>query len=398
MSNRVSCETIGHIWNALVDSKQVTISPQRQRLANVTISEIARRGWASECDIDDYLCYVLPPRAHQMDIREIAALIDVRKVRVSHRPKKPSPGQLALLHDGYLAVDVAQILIMLEQLGLEVDPSSLTSLISLESVSSEYVTGSELGVIDYGVMRHKWPPVLLRAPGDAIPVKKHVARTRAGYKAELWTDADSQPVSLEVRAPKYRRRPPPRRISCEKCGWTYTAGDPESREGHRRWHKRVLHVRQPQPSARMLRRKGDVFLRGVVTNRSPAWMHHEMYERAYAFKRELGYDRIDWFADPKEARPDSEGVLFVSDDATIVGACAFFRKKSVNGWVWQFSWVWVAPDHRRKSVLSRYWQFLKDRYGPFVLAFPVSAEMQAFLRRSGDAGLLNQPVDVENSG
>lgn len=112
-------------------------------------------------------------------------------------------------------------------------------------------------------------------------------------------------------------------------------------------------------------------------------MHRAVYERALRFKRDFGYDFVQWAIgrDGKNRDPRSHGYLFAGDvDGAIGGACGFWREDDGG---WRLMWVWVTPKMRRQGLLERRWQIFLDRYGDFTVEAPYSAAMHAFLLKKG---------------
>lgn len=176
-------------------------------------------------------------------------------------------------------------------------------------------------------------------------------------------------------------------VTCDQCGIEWTRGDPDSSASHRRQHKHRMKYLDPQPVARVLEERSADIWSEEVTAASPLWRHDEMYNRAYAFKREQRYDFVQW--DNPERDHAAKGYLFADADGRIIGCCAFRFREYTNhqpGWALQF--VWVAPPYRRSGVLAERWPAFRDRFGDFLVEGPVSTPMQAFLRRVGDERLM----------
>ena len=109
-------------------------------------------------------------------------------------------------------------------------------------------------------------------------------------------------------------------------------------------------------------------------------MHKHMVQRARRFKRELGYDFVQWGYPERD--PRARGFLFNDDTGTfgngaVVGACAFRWR----GTEWGLQFIWITPKARRKGVLSRRWGRFREQFGEFVIEPPLSASMEAFAEK-----------------
>lgn len=115
------------------------------------------------------------------------------------------------------------------------------------------------------------------------------------------------------------------------------------------------------------------------------WKHDAVYLRAQMFKREFGYDFVQW--DPTARDVTAHAYLFNDDTGlfghgAIAGACALmWRDGERPGWAMQ--WIWLAPALRRKGILSRRWEQLRKRFGEFYLERPLSPAMAQFAESRG---------------
>ncbi|MDA7947995.1 MAG: C2H2-type zinc finger protein [Hyphomicrobiaceae bacterium] len=176
--------------------------------------------------------------------------------------------------------------------------------------------------------------------------------------------------------------------TCKICGLNYDSELSEDRAEHRKFHAKTMRALRPRPLARfrrLLNATGDPV---EVKLGSGQWRHDEIYLRAKMFKREFGYDFPQWSPFGDET-PDARGFLFNDDTGTfghgaIAGACAFrWREFADSAPRWAMDWVWLAPDVRRKGLLSRQWALFQERFGSFYLQPPVSPAMQQFAIKHG---------------
>jgi hypothetical protein len=286
------------------------------------------------------------------------------------------------------AADVGSFLMWLEQLGFMIDATPLVETLLPKIKLRPKITDSELSVFWYVKHRHRMADVSIQARDKPIaPIDIKRLKTSTGYKAEVWTGDDGEPVRLCVKSPRHRHRAEPVEAVCPDCGYEWRRGDPDSGAAHRQEHKRRMKVLRPAPHphiAEALATEGEPEL---VTYSSPAWKHKEMYERARAFRREFHYDFVQWGSPPGDHDPDAHGFLFIDGQQVIVGACAFRLRNVDEKKYWALTWVWICPAARRTGVLAERWADFKTRFGKFVVEAPISPAMQAFLTKQGETGL-----------
>lgn len=218
--------------------------------------------------------------------------------------------------------------------------------------------------------------------------KKSVARfrTRLGYLLNYVSDEHGRALWLKVSAPKYRKTPEPQSTTCSDCGFSYMRGERLDNQEHRRHHRLHMALINPTKNAQFDKaRKLDAGVAWVHAH-SPAWKHLEMYRRALAFKRELGYDFPQWGEKPED-NAGAEGYLFADEDSRIVGACAFRLQQEARR-PWRMDWIWLCPAARRKGYLERHWLHFRQRFGEFDVEHPLSPAMQEFLRKHGEEALI----------
>ncbi|WP_188131136.1 hypothetical protein [Paraburkholderia panacisoli] len=129
---------------------------------------------------------------------------------------------------------------------------------------------------------------------------------------------------------------------------------------------------------------------------SPLELRKAVEQLAYYFKRELGFDFVQFEAAETEASIGFvryEAHLFyetaydhiVEDEATphrIFGACCFrWREWTDHAPGWSMDWVWMHPYFRRRGHLRQAWGSFQQHYGDeFHVAPPLSIEMEAFVK------------------
>ncbi|OCP08408.1 MULTISPECIES: hypothetical protein [unclassified Ensifer] len=372
------------LWKAL-------LSPGRA--AKIGATELAlkihREKWASSADVMDLL-YLMDDRLdelrYQFDVERWCTLFDIPQETVFSRPRNRRGS--AYGHQSLSAANVAALLIQLQRLGFRVRPHELVNLEMSRIEREPQVSSSELTVYCYPVSEHKMPPVTFPTEDCWRAVRRYRSvKTDTGYKLTGSLDENSEPVHVEIKAPKYREARLPKRATCEGCGYQWMKGDPESSASHRREHKKRMRYLEPGYHPKLDGVEitdGHVF----VNFASPKWMHSEMYSRALAFNREFHYDFVQWDYVNPQSDMMGQGFLFVDEERRLVGACAFrLREGDGKSW-WGLQWIWFAPVHRRTGLLARRWPALRQRFGRFHVEGPVSPEMRAFLIKAGDADLM----------
>ena len=384
------------VLQAILDSLSRPTKPSNKKAAAQLLSRITNDGWATLPDIEDifYLTDVRVDDLRQsIDARSWCDLFEIPIVTTFDRPGKNQGSVMG--SQSIAAFDVAGLLIELERVGYAIDPAPLVDLLFDPTSRLERLTSNQLSVFWYRQMRHKWEPLVISAEmGGRRIIRTIKLVTDTGYKVEAWIGEDGMPVGIEVRAPKYRRRPEPVREICEVCGYEWSRGDTDSSAAHRREHKKRLRYLDPQPVKRFVQAIDADDNAERVTFDSPQWKHREIHLRALAFKREFGYDFVQWGSPTGDDDPDVQGFLFNDGQGKIAGACAFRRRIYDDQAWWALQWVWIAPKYRRSGLLSDRWLRLRREFGDFHVEPPVSESMAAFLRNMGDEKLMDSPISV----
>lgn len=169
--------------------------------------------------------------------------------------------------------------------------------------------------------------------------------------------------------------------TCPHCRLTYAPEFEEDRRLHRSHHRRIVGMKkqayEPKPIKSFLICLQQEEFPEHVTWLSPRWKHRQMYLRARAFRNEFGYDFIQW-ADGIEKDENAHGFLF-HEDGVIIGACAFRRRRDH----WGMQWIWLAPQARRKGILTKWWPRFVKMFGNFDVEQPLSEAMTAFVKKMG---------------
>jgi hypothetical protein len=281
--------------------------------------------------------------------------------------------------------DVASLFISLERLGFSTDPTPFVDALLPLIPKKGLLTNSELDILNFHKCRFRMDALTFLAPKGTPPARVYEERrTSTGVRIEASVTEDGTPTVITFFDPKYRRPPKTETVTCPVCLSTYVKGDPEESARHRREHKRVLTMVEPKPyplAAEAVSRGWD----GFVDPGSPRWMQKAMLGRARLFRREFGYDFLQWHS-IGEQDPRSRGFLFMDDEqpGRIVGACSFFWREYTDApHAWALQWIWIAPVGRRQGHLSRHWAMFREKFGQFAVEQPLSDAMQDFLKARG---------------
>lgn len=384
--DHISTDLLSAFWEAL-NRPVLRANPLG---AARTIDRILGAGWAHRYQVEDLL--------HDMDARladgrlwsridDMLAAFGIRWEAVCRTP--PKYQTTVSIDDGLRVEQLGTFLANLERLGFSVDPLPFARAAAAHIAKGSLITNDQLNMLWFEKTRHKTSSQVLTAsarPAGSPDVQQ--ITTATGYRVSYYV-ASGTPWMIEATAPKYRRPREPIKTDCPECGWTYYRGNPESSRSHRREHKRRMSYLAPEPlpSDRLANVKDGLI---EVRSWSPDWMRREVYERAFAFKREFSYDFVQW--SQNETDPRTHGFLFVDAAARVVGACAFrWREPGDAEAYWGLQWIWIAPAFRRQGVLASRWPNFRKQFGAFYVEPPLSQAMKDFLLSHCDEGLEDYP-------
>lgn len=382
MDLQTTSEILNAFWEAL-NEKSKLLNPNKPRSL---FDKIFEQGWVTLSDVEDVF-YFLDPRLDNRSL-SVETLCELFQISIETIYFKPSAKSNEVV--GFSAIRyecLIRLLISLERFGFETDASLLVGKIQplLKAKSKKVLSTSELDVFWFDKLQHKSCPVFLFVDDwfDHQYDEKSFA-TYGGYKINAKIDLNGNVIHIEVKSPKFRKRVEPKNITCKDCGVKWRKGDPDSSAAHRREHKRRMSYLDPKPLSSLIDLKASDKDFELVISSSPRWKHKEMYERALAFKREFGYDFIQWQSPKGDSDTNVQGFLFSNSEGAIVGACSF-RKRSTDGKKrWALDWVWICPKERRQGHLANRWEFFRERFGDFIVEPPVSEAMMGFLNKRGE--------------
>ncbi len=377
-------------WQALNEP----ISNQRAFSSKATLDEVADDGWMHGYQLDD-LVHDSEPRlarsSFRVDLRALSEAMGYRWVSTYRRPSIRSNSAVGT--QSLSAVDAAAFLLDLQTLGFAIDPWPLVDRLRPAITRKKRITDPELQILWASKTKDRCHLVLM-SEREWYRGQFKKGKLASGHRYEVWLGPNDAVYKLEVKAPKYRQVRAPVKTICPDCGDTWYRGDPDSSAVHRREHKQRMHVLDPKPLAEMLSERLTTNDPELVRSTSPKWKHFEMYERARAFRREEGYDFVQWDSHNGDDDPNVHGFLMCDGEGRILGAISFrWRKPEDEPAFWGLQWVWIAPKMRRRGILSSRWDVFRDRFGDFVVESPVSETMQAFLAKHGDTHLMDWPSE-----
>jgi hypothetical protein len=144
-------------------------------------------------------------------------------------------------------------------------------------------------------------------------------------------------------------------------------------------------------------------LAAIVDETSPVGLRRAVEWIAHYFRREFGYDFVQYSVDERDEDPgerdDSRDRAFLWANPTTldgrgtveaVGACCFrWRDYEDAPPGFALQWVWLHPYCRDRGTLTTAWPDFRERFGDFIVETPLSRAMASFLSTKTDyAGVL----------
>ncbi len=384
-------QTLDSIWAAL----QAPVDHSKYDRAIRHFISIVKKGWVFHSDLEDLIYWLDSRLMHNgFDLTKFSKSVNIHWERVCYRPSAKSNS--VMVNEALRPEEAVLLLIILEQVGFETNPTYFVDLLlpSIKSRKKKLFSNAELELFWFQKTRHKGDPILLKLEDSSVYVKElQSIKTCGNYVVKLIGDEAGNVSMLKIAAPKFRNRKRPLKVTCRECGIQWFKGDPDSSYEHRRNHKIIMAYLDPKPLPEMLVEIKIVNEPELVTGKSPEWKHHEMYERAKAFKREFHFDFIQWNNPNNSGDPNSFGFLFTDKVGAIVGACSFRDRSADYGKkIFGLEWIWICPRERRSGHLALRWKAFRERFGDFIVEAPVSDSMKGFLKKNGDSSLMDYPV------
>jgi hypothetical protein len=122
--------------------------------------------------------------------------------------------------------------------------------------------------------------------------------------------------------------------------------------------------------------------------RASARHAHQVTERyARYFRREFGYDFVQYDADEAYDLHETQAWLWTSCDYEgyrVLGACCcrYRRYTNLPESLWALQWVWLHPYARHKGLFTAAWPVLLQQYGALHLEPPVSGAIRHIVRET----------------
>lgn len=372
----ISADLVTALWDGLHHETR----PRSLRPATELCTRIAQEGWCKLSELEDLL-YAFDRRLYHIDLGPLFDYLELKPRSIYRRPRYWHSSPIGF--ESMVASDIAALLIFLEQIGFEVDASTLVDCLLPATRDSQFLTSSDLDIFRYPKLRGRHQFIMRTDVEGTGRLEEERFRTTTGCRLEM-IRRGGLPYRLEVRGPNYRKRPEPNYVTCPYCGMGYMQGDRESADEHRSYHARIQRILDPRQVKEFVAAQENELEPELVRSTSPVWKHRQMYERACQFRREMGFDFVQWGRNSKgkDDDPNVHGFLFGDETGTrspgtIVGACAFRREEEQ----WELQWVWIAPQFRRSGVLARRWEGFLTRFGDFYIGTPLSESMKAFARQ-----------------
>lgn len=129
----------------------------------------------------------------------------------------------------------------------------------------------------------------------------------------------------------------------------------------------------------------------VLTNKSTKRQRAPAVVLATYFKREFGYDFIQYEINPSEDHEEDRAYLWSMDDYRDGKEISkYFGCLSVRWREWSnhepgyaLSWVWFHPYQRGRGHLTRMWPWFIKRFPGCSVEHPISPAMLGFLNQNG---------------
>tara|TARA_R110000737_G_scaffold264348_3_gene272242 strand:+ start:1050 stop:2216 length:1167 start_codon:yes stop_codon:yes gene_type:complete len=345
------------------------------------LDDIIKHGWCEKWRFEDLLLTLDRRIGQTQFVRSelVASQLKLETRFAFQQSFDPDEGPCG--YEMLSAASVACVMIWLERLGFDVDPTFICRKLADDIHRNRLVNEEEITVLTYEAMRRAAPPLKLQSeelrfaggPSSEFTVG-------AGYRAVVQNDTQGRPVSLEVHSPKYAEPRPQVSVTCEGCLQTYMSGVRSEEHRHDIKHNKIVTTLRPKVSLALKRAVLEDSEAVWVTPASPKWLSLAVDRRARAFRREFSYDFLQWEVGDE---PDATGFLFHDDEFRIVGACCFRPQHGEQSGVAKLDWIWICPEMRRAGLLSNTWGRFRERFGEFLIEPPISDAMKGFLRQRG---------------
>lgn len=130
--------------------------------------------------------------------------------------------------------------------------------------------------------------------------------------------------------------------------------------------------------------RADLF---EVSRRSRLVFQNAVYRLAIYFKREFGYDFIQYEPKATDTHPKDRAYLWMDrsnfgEEGLPIGAASFrWREWTNHEPTFALQWIWMHPYERCKGHVREAWPFFQKQHGEFLIEPPLSPGMKAFLKK-----------------
>jgi hypothetical protein len=129
-----------------------------------------------------------------------------------------------------------------------------------------------------------------------------------------------------------------------------------------------------------------------VDRKSDVHLYEEVYKIATYFHEEFDYTHVPFcplgYIDAPKLK--YKALLFTKEAPDkhekeptphrIYGACLFTVKEFTEDKdYWLLQWIWIHPFFRHRGNLKKTWNKLEEKFDNFLIASPISNDMNAFL-------------------
>lgn len=133
----------------------------------------------------------------------------------------------------------------------------------------------------------------------------------------------------------------------------------QDRRIHRTFHRMIVDIFEPTPSAILARLYNHHGQFVPVRWNSPQPIRRRLANMSRVFKREFGCD----FPMYSEVDDPGDGYLVAEPYGRAAGGFVVRWIEYSNATAqWTLSWVWIAPDHRRRGRMKTAWLMVRDKY------------------------------------
>jgi hypothetical protein len=374
MEKTIDDDLLNVFWECLNSTERKSKTFDCEKI----FKEVLSTNWVYFYQLEDIL-YLLDNRLYLLSTGDnYNKVFDYFDIHIEYMYGKPKSEENETFSIPAISVEnLAMFLILLERIGFYTDATYLVDKLLPSIKTKTKIKKSELDIFWFHKTHYKNYSITLSTEKWIELVCFNIEiKNEKGFKINAKLDKENNPVFLEISAPKFKRKPHPVQTSCPDCGVIWFKGDTSSSASHRKIHKRLMNFLNPQPVQLLLNSNINSVGYIVVRADSPKWQHKEMYERAFAFKKEFSYDFIQWEIPKGDSNPNVFGYLFIDVNNAIIGACSF----RLRDFDWGLQWIWICPKERRKKHLSHKWKMFKEKFGNFIVEPPISTEMKAFIK------------------